>query len=357
MSADPGRVEPMRVLVTGGTGFVGSHTVAALVERGHDVRLFVRAPERIPPALEPLGVSGLPYSVGDVTDPAAVERAMEGCDAVIHCASVFTLSSRDGDQVRRNNVDGAEVVLGAAHRLGLDPIVHVSSFSALLPPEGRVLTARSPVGNPRGPYFRSKADSDRVARRYQESGAPVVITYPGTVVGPHDPHVGEVTSSLLDILKGRTPVVPTGGFPIVDVGSVASVHAAVVRKGQGPRRYMVTGRRTTAAGLIGMLGDVTGRRIRFVTVPARSLAPVARLADLVQRVLPWRLPLGSQAVDVLKWDVRCDDSATTREFGIVYPDTRDVLAETVRWLARIGRLSPKQAGLPAFPSSPSTGED
>ena len=345
MSAELAPVEPMRVLVTGGTGFVGSHTVAALVERGHDVRLFVRAPERIQPALDPLGVSGLPHSVGDVTDPAAVEAAMVGCDAVVHCASVFTLSSRDGDQVRQNNVGGAEVVIGAAHRLGLDPIVHVSSFSALLPPEGRVLTADSPVGNPRGPYFISKADSDRVARRYQESGAPVVITYPGTVVGAPDPHVGEITSSLVDILKGRAPVVPTGGFPIVDVGSVAAVHAAVVRPGMGPRRYLVSGRRTTAAGLVEMLGEVTGRRIRFVTVPARSLAPVARLADHAQRVLPWRLPLGSQAVYVLKWDPRCDDSETTRELGIDYPDTRDVLAETVRWLARTGRLTPKQAGL------------
>ena len=338
-------VDPMRVLVTGGTGFVGSHTVAALVERGHDVRLFVRAPERVPPALEPLGLSGLPFAVGDVTDPAAVEAAMAGCDAVVHCASVFSLSSRGGDLIRRNNVVGAEVVIGTASRLGLDPIVHVSSFSALLPPDGRVLTAQSPVGNPKGPYFRSKADSDRVARQYQESGAPVVIIYPGTVVGPYDPHLGEVTSSLVDILKGRAPMVPTGGFPIVDVGSVARVHAAVMRPGRGARRYMVTGRYTMAAELIGMLGEVTGRRIRFVTAPAWSLAPVARLADLLQRVVRWRLPLGAQAVDVLRWDARCDDSETTRELGIVYPDVREALAETVRWLARTGQLSAKEAGL------------
>ena len=345
MAENVGPAEPMRVLVTGGTGFVGSHTVAALVERGHDVSLFVRAPGRVPAALEPLGVSGLPYTAGDVTDPAAIEAAMAGCDAVVHCASVFTLSSRDGDMVRRTNVVGAEVVIGAAARLGLDPIVHVSSFSALLPPDGRVLTAQSPVGNPRGAYFRSKADSDRVARRYQESGAPVVITYPGTIIGPYDPHVGEVTSSLVDILKGRAPLAPTGGFPIVDVGSVARVHAAVVRPGRGARRYLVTGRYTTAAELIHMLGEVTGRRIRFVTAPAWSLAPVARLADLVQRVVPWRLPLSSQAVDVLMWDARCDDAETTREFDIAYPDTREVLAETVRWLARTGRLSAKEAGL------------
>ena len=140
-------------------------------------------------------------------------------------------------------------------------------------------------------------------------------------------------------------MVPTGGFPIVDVGSVARVHAAVMRPGRGARRYMVTGRYTTAAELIGMLGEVTGRRIRFVTAPAWSLAPVARLADLLQRVVPWRLPLGSQAVDVLLWDARCDDSETTRELGIVYPDVREALTDMVRWLARTGRLSAKEAGL------------
>ncbi len=336
--------ESMRVLVTGATGFVGSHTVAALVERGHDVRLFVRAPERVPIALEPLGVSGRPYTIGDVTDPATVEAAMAGCDAVVHCGSAFSLNIRDGDTVRRTNVVGTEIVIDTAHRLGLDPIVHVSSFSALLPPNGRVLTAQSPVGNPRGAYFRSKADSDRIARRYQEAGAPVVITYPGTVLGANDPHLGEVPSSLVDILKGRAPVIPTGGFPIVDVGSVARVHAAVMRPGLGARRYMVTGRYTTAAELIQMLGEVTGRRIRFVTAPARSLAPVTRLADLLQRVVPLRLPMNAQAFDVMVWDARCDDSETTRELGIVYPDVREALAETVRGLARTGRLSAKDAG-------------
>ena len=181
MAAGHRPAESMRVLVTGATGFVGSHTVGALVERGHDVRLFVRAPERVPIALETLGVSGRPYTVGDVTDPATVEAAMAGCDAVVHCGSAFSLNIRDGDTVRRTNVVGTEIVIDTAHRLGLDPIVHVSSFSALLPPNGRVLTTQSPVGNPRGAYFRSKADSDRIARRYQEAGAPVVITYPGTV--------------------------------------------------------------------------------------------------------------------------------------------------------------------------------
>ena len=168
----------MRVLVTGGTGFVGSHTVAALVEGGHQVRLLVRNPRRVTAALTPLGLQGanLDTMVGDVTDPAAVDQAVRDCEAVVHAGSVYSLDSRDARRIRQVNVRSTDLVLGTAHRAGLDPIVYVSSTGALLQPNGQTLTPDSPVGRPPGPYFGSKAEAERVARRYQEAGAPVVIT-------------------------------------------------------------------------------------------------------------------------------------------------------------------------------------
>ena len=334
----------MRVLVTGGTGFIGSHTVAELVRGGHEVRLLVRAPERVSRALVPLGVEGCAHAVGDVTDDASVEHAMEGCDAVVHCASVFSLDSRERSRIRRTNVMGTEVVIGTAHRLGLDPIVHVSSMAALFPPDGQVLTTRSPVKHPPGTYYRSKADSERVARRYQETGAPVVITYPSVVFGAHDPHFGEVPTLLASILKGRVPAIPPGGFPMVDVASVARVHAAVMSRGRGPRRYMVSGTYVALGEAIEVLGELTGRRIHFATMPHWSLWPAARLADAVQRFLPFRIPLSLEAFYLTTWDPHCDDSETRSELGVVYKGVRDMLAETVEWMARTGRLSAAEAG-------------
>src|SRR5262245_37555068 len=122
------------VLVTGGTGYVGSHSIAALARTGHRIRVLARSPERIPAALEPLGIDGVETALGDVTDPAAVERALEGCDAVLHAASVYSLDARRAEEMTSVNVRGTEIVLGTAHRLGLDPIVYVSSELALLPP-------------------------------------------------------------------------------------------------------------------------------------------------------------------------------------------------------------------------------
>src|SRR5262249_61385361 len=114
---------------------------------------------------------------GDVTDPASVERAMEGCEAVLHGASVYSFRRRDAKLMEETNARGTDVVLGTAQRLGLDPIVYVSSYVALLPTEGRVQSPASPVLTPRPPYARSKAESERVARGYQDAGAPVVISY------------------------------------------------------------------------------------------------------------------------------------------------------------------------------------
>ena len=95
----------MRVLVTGGTGFVGSHTVAALIENGHDVRLLVRSPDRIAPALEPLGVGKVDSIVGDITDANAGERAMKGCEAVRHAGPPNTrVPPRLGSILRRTTL-------------------------------------------------------------------------------------------------------------------------------------------------------------------------------------------------------------------------------------------------------------
>jgi dihydroflavonol-4-reductase len=108
----------MRVLVTGGTGFIGSHSVAGLVSAGHCVRLLVRDPAWVPRALGPLGVDidCVEVAQGDVTDAEAVETALAECDAVLHAASAYSLSSRD--HARMNHMRAAATVV--AGRAGAD---------------------------------------------------------------------------------------------------------------------------------------------------------------------------------------------------------------------------------------------
>lgn len=324
---------------------MGSHAVAALAGAGHRVRVLARSAEKIPAALGPLGVEGVETAIGDVTQRAAVERALAGCDAVLHAASVFSLDARKAGEMNAVNVRGTEVVLGTAHHLGLDPIVHVSSEVALLPPaDGEVLTPDSLVKQPPSAYCRSKADSELVARRYQALGAPVVSVLPAGVWGPHDPHLGEGVTFAANVLRNRYPIVMAGGMHIADVRDVAAVLAAVMQPGRGPRSYMVTGHYLTMPDIIGTLGDLTGRRIRFLTFPAWFLAAFGQTADLVQRRLRTRLPWSGESMWIVNCDARCDDSTTRHELHFEPRPLRETFADTVHWLAETGHLTPRQAG-------------
>jgi nucleoside-diphosphate-sugar epimerase len=333
------------VLVTGGTGYVGSHSIAALARAGHRIRVLARSPKSIPAALKPLGVDDVEATIGDVTEPAAVERALEGCDAVLHAASVFSTDARKANAINSVNVRGTDIVLGTAHRLGLDPIVYVSSEVALLPPaHGEVLTPDSPVKRPPGPYCRSKADAELVARKYQALGAPVVSVMPAAVWGPQDPHLGEGATMATNVLRNRYPVVMPGGMHIVDVRDVAAVLAAVMQSGRGPRSYLVAGHYVPMSDIIGTLGDLSGRRLRFVTFPAWFLAAFGRTADLVQRRLRTRLPWSGESIWIMNCDARCDDSKTRAELQLEPRPLRETFADTIHWLVEIGHLTPRDAG-------------
>jgi dihydroflavonol-4-reductase len=328
----------MKVLVTGGTGFVGCHSVAALVSKGHQVRLLVRSRDQVPRSLSPVGVAEVESVVGDVTAPGSVDEAMAGCDAVLHAAAVYTIDPRAASRIRQTNVRATEIVLGAAVRMGLDPIVHVSSYTALLPPvpPGTVLTPDSPVTRPVGIYAQSKAESEQVARRRQEQGAPVVIVYPGGVIGPDDPYLGDSNRNIAEWAKSGMAM--RGGGPIVDVRDVAAVHAAVMEPGKGPRRYMITGHYIAMADLMAMLQEITGRRHRIVAVPAGMTLAAGRMADLVQRLVPARLRLSYEGPWIFSLQPHCDDSRTVSELGVTPRDLRATLADTVRWLAGQGHL-------------------
>jgi dihydroflavonol-4-reductase len=334
----------MRIFVTGGTGFVGSHAVAELVRSGHDVRLLVRSPDRIAPALTPLGIGEQEYAIGDVTDAASVEKGMEGCDAVLHAASIYSLDVRAAKQLQTVNVGGTDTVLGAAEKLKLDPIVYVSSLVALFPPEGKVLDDQSPVKDPPGAYYKSKAEAEQVARRYQERGVPVVSAYPSGAFGPQDPHFGESAQTVANILKRRMPMVPKGGLSIVDVRDLAKALAAMFEPGLGPRRYILSGTSAPFGSIIGTLSEVTGRRVPHVSLPGSALRPVVRSAGFFQRFLPFRLPLNNEGFDTITWDPHGDDSRARAELGFAPRPLRETFADTVEWMHGAGKISAKQAG-------------
>ena len=333
----------MRVLITGGTGFVGSHTTAAVIRAGHDVRLLVRRPERAGAALAPLGVSVRDTVVGDVLDRETVRRAVAGCDALINAAAVFSLDPRQAASTLATNARGTEIVLDAAVRAGLDPVIHVSSYVALLPSRVR-LTAQSPVGANGPAYPRSKAQSELVARRHQAAGAPVVTTYPGAVAGPHDPYFGDTAFTLAMILRNRSPFAIPGTWPIADAGYVAGAHAAMLEPGRGPRRYLLGGHDIKWNDLYATLRRLTGRGLPAVPTPGFLARTSGRGMDVLQQLTRTRLPIGYQGPWIITRCAGTDDTATRRAFGIEPPPLEQTLTDTIRWMVRAEHLPARLAG-------------
>jgi dihydroflavonol-4-reductase len=333
----------MLVAVTGGTGFVGSHTVVALLEAGHRVRLLVRDPSKLQRVCESRGVIVVDTVVGDVTDPAAVERLLDGCDAVVHAAAVVALEAARANEVRATNERSVELVVGGAVRNNVGRIVYVSSAGALFTPGGPPLRGDSPIGVTSTAYGQSKARAEHYVRKLQDDGAPILTVYPTGVIGPDDPGLTEPNRALTIILNLAAPMTTTGYQP-VDVRDLAALHVALLESERTVGPYVAAGEYAPWADLYDRVERLTGRRLRRMPAPAALMRGAGRAADWVKRVIPFDLPLTLESMlFATRWPT-ADATATEREFGIRFRDLDESLRDTYRWLAKAGHVSTKSIG-------------
>ena len=333
----------MRVLVTGGTGFVGSHTAAELAREGCEVRLLVRDPAKAARVFLPHGVSLPDCVLGDVTDAPSVSRALLGCDAVVHAAALVALESYRAAEAHRTNVEGAEVVLGEARRRGLSSIVYVSSSAALFRAGGPPIGPDSEVADASSPYARSKATAERLARALLEEGAPVRISYPGGVVGPDDPGLSEMNHTLRVLVRDFVALT-SGGVNVVDVRDLARAHAALALGRGAPGRYVMAGPFLSWREVADLLDAVTGRRVRRVPLPGALLRGAGRVGDVAKRFVSFDFPLSHEAMTFATRWAGADSTKTLETLGLRFRDPAESLADALRWLVRAGHLSPDLAG-------------
>lgn len=332
----------MHVAVTGGTGFVGSHAVAAILDEGHDVRLLVRSPEKVAPAMQLHGIDPdvVGVAVAELRDPGAIAEGLEGCDAVVHAASVYTFDPARWDEMRDVNLAGMQAVIEAGIAAGLDPIVHVSSVVALVR-DGELrhgVGPDEPPGDAPYGYPATKAAQERVARRYQEDGHPVVIVHPGGVWGPRDPYLGESQLFAQEMVAGRAGVMVGGGLPVCDVRDVAQVLAACLEPGRGPRRYSAAGTLVPYTELVGMTTAAAGKQRGSVALP-NAVARVMQqgVATLNQRGVRAGLPTADQ-VWLGRHTLDPDNSRTESELGVTLRPLAETIRDQVSWMQTVGRL-------------------
>ncbi|MGB0972684.1 MAG: NAD-dependent epimerase/dehydratase family protein [Mycobacterium sp.] len=329
----------MKVLITGGTGFVGAWTAKAVQEAGHDVRFLVRSVERLTASAGSIGVGVSDFVLGDIADAASAAESLDGCDAVIHCAAMVSTDPARADEMLHTNLEGARNILGAAAARGLDPIVHVSSFTALFRPDLDVLHADLPVVGGSDGYGRSKAVVEAYARGLQDGGAPVDITYPGMVLGPPaGEQFGEAAEGVEAALKMHGVPGRSAAWTVVDVRDLAALHVALLEPGKGPRRYMAGGQRIPVDKLASMIGDATDRSLAVYPVPDTALRGVGALFDTIGSYLPFETPINSAAMQYYTQMPPSDDAPGQRDLGVTQRDPAETLADTVDGLRRVGRI-------------------
>lgn len=321
----------MRIAVTGGTGYLGAYMVHALLAGGHQVRLLVPPAEAGAAVVARLHATGnLTVITGDLRQSSTIERLLTGVDAVLHAAGVVGTDERHVQLMWDINAHATEAILTRAVELELDPVVSVSSYSALFPPPDGIISADSPTASGRSSYAKTKGYADRVARRLQDAGAPIVVTYPSSVVGPAFHTAPGVTErGWAPIVRWRIAPRVDGGMQMIDVRDVAEVHLRIMQSGRGPRRYVCGGQLLTFDEMIDALECGLARRIHRVPLSPYLLRVLGRVSDVVGRYVPLGDGLSYEAALLLTAATPTDDSTTLQDLGMSWRSPRAAIVESV----------------------------
>jgi len=316
----------MKALVTGAYGFLGTWLVRALLERGHAVRALLRrgSPRG---ALEGLGVE---EAVGDVTDPASLEPAVEGCQLVFHLAGVRRSAERA--EFMRVNAEGTRHLLEAclARAPGLSRFVLAGSIAAAGPSlEGK--REEDPL-EPAEWYGESKAEAERIALSYAGQ-LPVAVARPPRIIGPGD---RENLFFFRLVARGLLMTITGASRPLslIDVEDCARGLLALAERPEavGQAFFLASGERTDLEGLQRMVARAVGVEPRVVRLPPAALSAAAFVADGITRVTRVRLPLNRKlARQILAPGWTCDPGKAARLLGF---ETRVSLADSVGRAAR-----------------------
>ena len=326
------RAQP-KTLVTGGTGFLGTHLVRQLVEAGvKSVRVMATSP---PGWLDELGVEKVE---GSITNPEDVKRAVEGVTEIYHLAGRVSRERDDAREMYAVHVDGTRLLCDAARAAGVRTIVMASTSGTIAVTEkGDVIpdeTWPPPLDIiSRWPYYASKFYQERVALEHfpNTKGMRLVILNPSLLLGPGDDRLSS-TKVVLDFMARKINAVPSGGLSFVDVRDVAEAFRAAMEKGKHGERYLLGSANWTFERFFGRLERLTKTRAPLFSLPSKLAINGAKMVDALFR--QWNLapPVESDAVEMAEYFWYLDSAKAVRELGFTARDPAETLHETVIYI-------------------------
>lgn len=319
----------MTTLVTGASGFLGSHVARQLVSQGDAVRVLVRASSQL------RAIEGLPVEKieGDLRDAASLERALRGVRRVFHVAADYRLWARNPKDIYESNVTGTKNLLEAARRAGVQQFIYTSTVATIavdrpsLPSEETKSVLQEMVGH----YKRSKWLAEQEALAAAKNGLPVIVVSPTTPVGPGDWKPTPTGKIILDFLNGKMPGYVATGLNFVGVEDAAAGHLLAARLGKVGERYLLGGENLTLKQLLDLLARITGRPAPRLKIPHRAALAFAFAENAYSRLCGREPQIPIEGVRIARHMMFVDCSKAKRELNFVAGPVAAALERAVRW--------------------------
>ena len=319
-------------LVTGGTGFLGSHLVRQLIEEGaRDVRVMATS---IPDWLVDLGVETF---AGSITNAEDNKRAVEGISEIYHLAGKVSRDRRDAREMYDIHVEGTRLLCDAAKTAGVKTIVLASTSGTIaVTKEGDTVPDETyPVPLDiisRWPYYASKSYQEMAAlERFHGKGLRLVIMNPSLLLGPGDDRLSS-TKLILDFMARKISAVPTGGLSFVDARDAARSFRMAMKKGRHGERYLMGAANWTFSKFFGRLERLTKVSAPRFALPSRLAITGANLVDSLFKQWDLASPVEPGEIEMAQyfWYVNCSKAA--RELNFKPRDPGETLHDTVAYV-------------------------
>ncbi|MEP5765267.1 MAG: NAD-dependent epimerase/dehydratase family protein [Halieaceae bacterium] len=327
-----------KVLVTGGTGFIGNHVVRLCLEQGDQVRVMVMPGED----RSPLDGMDVEFVEGNLLAPETLLPAVQGVDKLYHLAALFAVWTKDPDLHYKINVDGAGAMMKAAMAAGVEKVVYTSSIAAIGIKGGGELADEDTAFNCwpwASEYILSKFISHQLVKGMVADGLPATMVMPGLPFGPGDRAPTPTGTMIIGTLQGKMKNYWDGGVCPVDVRDVAMGHVLAMEKGRIGESYVLANKEANMSNrefltLIGRVAGVEGVASREVS--GKTMLRVSSLMEFISKITG-KAPMTTYKNTLFALQ-HCyvDPSKAINELGLPQTPIETAVADSIAWFRANG---------------------